>query len=332
MGVAVRFWRGICRWICNTAIALVRGSGYPRCVIRPVDVLLEYLHTQQSRGLTHLHLDPDARRGLRALSERMRPGKSGVAAPTPAPVVVRPAAAGPPSLAEFVPVTAVDAPRPVIAMPSLVIEGTSRAEKLGSLRRQAEAWGPARVLGTLREVMVFATGNPEAGLMFIGEAPGYEEEKKLEPFVGPAGQQLDKILKAMGLERAEVYISNIVKFRPATVRQTTNNRAPTPEEIAACLPVVREEIRILRPQCIIALGGSAATGLLGAGGSLASLRGSWHDFEGVPVRVTYHPSYLLRSAHDIQTKRLVWEDMLAVMERAGLPISDKQRGFFLPKT
>jgi DNA polymerase len=216
-------------------------------------------------------------------------------------------------------------------MPRLVIEGSSRAEQIASLRRQAEAWAPARALGTLREVMVFATGNPEARIVLIGEAPGYEEEKKLEPFVGPAGQQLDKILKAMGVEREQVYISNIVKFRPATARQTTNNRPPSPEEIAACLPLVREEINIIRPQCIIALGGSAAEGLLGSGASVTSLRGSWHDFQGVPVRVTYHPSYLLRSTHDLKTKRMVWEDMLAVMEKTGMAISDKQRGFFLPK-
>ena len=179
--------------------------------------------------------------------------------------------------------------------------------------------------------MVFATGNPEAQIMLIGEAPGYEEEKKLEPFVGPAGQQLDKILKAMGLDRAAVYISNIVKFRPATARQTTNNRPPSPAEIAACLPLLRAEIAIVRPQCIIALGGSAAEGMLDMGAGVNSLRGTWHDFEGVPVRVTYHPSYLLRSTHDIRTKRMVWEDMIAVMERTGLPISDKQRGFFLAK-
>ena len=167
--------------------------------------------------------------------------------------------------------------------------------------------------------------------MLIGEAPGYEEERKGEPFIGPAGQKLDDILKAMGLRRADVYLSTIVKFRPATLRQSTNSRPPTPAEIAACLPLLREEIRIIAPQIIIALGGSAAEGLLGSGGNVTSVRGSWHAFEGVPVRVTYHPSYLLRSHHDTVTRRMVWEDMLAVMEQIAMPISDKQRGFFLPK-
>lgn len=309
-------------------------------MIRPVDVLLEYLHAQQARGVTHLHLDPDARTGLRALSERLRTGEPGAA--VAAPVVTAPLPSVKPSPASaparslplgvnLVPAEEVTSPRPSVPVARLVIEGASAAGKLASLSRQAETWAPARALGTLREVMVFATGNPAARIMLIGEAPGYEEEKKREPFVGPAGQQLDRILKAMGLERADVYISNIVKFRPATARQTTNNRPPTAEEIAACLPLVREEINIVRPQCIVALGGSAAEGLLGAGGSVTSLRGSWHDFAGVPVRVTYHPSYLLRSADDTKTKRMVWEDMLAVMEQTGLSISDKQRGFFLPK-
>jgi DNA polymerase len=199
------------------------------------------------------------------------------------------------------------------------------------LRAQAENWAPARSLGTLRGTMVFATGNPDARIMLVGEAPGYEEEKKREPFVGPAGQKLTDILKAMGLAREEVYISNIVKFRPVTPRQTTNNRKPTLEEMASCLPFIRAEVEIVKPECIIALGGTAAEGLLGLNGSVGSMRGSWHEFGGIPVRVTYHPSYLLRSQSDLATKRQVWEDMLAVMERLGMPISDKQRGFFLPK-
>lgn len=283
--------------------------------------------------MTHLHLDPDARTGLRALSERIRAGNGvALAAAAPRAAVPRSVARPPASPLEQLAAVAVESPAPrVLAMPQLIVEGSTRAEQIASLRRQAEAWAPARALGTLREVMVFATGDLEARLVLIGEAPGYEEEKKLEPFVGPAGQQLDKILKAMSLEREQVYLTNIVKFRPATARQTTNNRPPSPEEIAACLPLVREEINIIRPQCIIALGGSAAEGLLGSGASVTSLRGSWHDFQGVPVRVTYHPSYLLRSTHDLKTKRMVWEDMLAVMEKTGMAISDKQRGFFLPK-
>ena len=310
-------------------------------MIRPVDALLEYLHAQQARGITHLHLGSDARSGLRALSERLRTGKASAEVPlapgnpsSPHPPPGLPSSPRPlPSrllqLDELAPEAA---PEPLAVVPRLLIEGASPAEKLASLRRQAEGWSPARALGSLREVLVFSTGNPEARLMLVGEAPGYEEERKGEPFIGPAGQKLDDILKAMGLRRADVYLSNIVKFRPATLRQSTNSRPPTPAEIAACLPLLHKEIAIVRPQCIIALGQSAADGLLGPGRDVAALRGAWHDFDGLPLRVTFHPSQLLLAAQDTQTRRLVWEDMLAVMERSGLPISDKQRGFFLPKT
>ena len=285
-------------------------------MIRPVDVLLEFLEAEQARGVTHVHLDQGARdslRGLHALT------KTGISAPIkesePAPAEV---------VAEI--------PQPVIVSQKLSIQGSSRIEQLDSLRSQAENWAPARSLGSLRETMVFATGNPEARLMLIGEAPGYQEEKEREPFVGPAGQKLNEILKAMGLSREEVYISNIVKFRPAMPKQTTNNRKPTPEEMAACMPFVRAEIGIIQPECIIALGGTAAEGLLGLAGTVTSMRGPWHDFEGTPVCVTYHPSYLLQSGGANPVKRQVWEDMLRVMEKLGLPISDRQRGYFLPKS
>jgi DNA polymerase len=300
-------------------------------VVRPVDALLDFLRAQQARGLSHLHLDEEARTGLRALNERIRSGSKPGAAPALPPQAT---ASAPPTAAAVrqspqpAP-TPAPAPRPA-PVAKLVITGDSRDAKLASLRRQAETWAPALALGTLRDVMVFATGDPAARIMLVGEAPGHEEEKKREPFVGPAGQKLDLILKAMGLERAAVYISNIVKFRPATARQTTNNRPPSPAEIAACLPLIRAEIDIIRPDCLIALGGTAATGLLDTTASVAALRGSWHDYQGIPLRVTYHPSYLLRSAQDIATKRLVWEDMLAVMDRLGMPISAKQRRFFLP--
>ena len=285
-------------------------------MIRPVDVLLEFLEAEQARGVSHVHLDEGARDGLRALFEKSRPG-----AKTAAPAV--------PQRVEM----PAETPPPPAAPVSLEVttESTSRVGKLTDLRRQAENWAPARALGTLRETMVFSTGNPEARVMLVGEAPGYQEEKEREPFVGPAGQKLNDILKAMGLSREEVYISNIVKFRPATANQSTNNRKPTPEEMAVCMPFVRAEIGIVQPQLIIALGGTAAEGLLGLEGTVTSMRGKWHDFEGTPVRVTYHPSYLLQSGGSNPVKRQVWEDMLTVMEKLGLPISDKQRGYFLPK-
>jgi len=293
-------------------------------VSRSIDVLLEFLNAEVAKGVSHCLLDEGARDALRELHLRSRPGaKPATAAPKPAvPVAkIRVADAAPDPVAE--------AAAEVLAP---LVSGGTREEQLESLKRQAAEWAPALALGTLRETMVFSTGNPQARLMLVGEAPGYEEERQGEPFVGPAGQKLTDILKAMGIAREDVYISNIVKFRPATAKQVTNNRKPTPQEMAVCLPFVRAEIGIVRPECVIALGGTAGEGLLGLGGTVTSMRGKWHDLGGIPARVTYHPSYLLQSGEALHIKRQVWEDMLAVMERLGLPISEKQRGFFLPKS
>lgn len=204
-------------------------------------------------------------------------------------------------------------------------------DKLAYLRERAERWAPARRLGSLRDTMVFAVGNPHAQLVLVGEAPGYDEERLGEPFVGKAGQKLTGILKAMGLERKEVYITNVCKFRPSMgEQQGSANRPPSEEEIAACLPLVLAELRAIRPACIVCLGATAARGLLGAAAPVAAMRGAWHECQGMPVRVTYHPSYLLRN-ESLTARRAVWEDMLAVMERLQLPISPKQRGYFLQK-
>ncbi|MBR5195303.1 MAG: uracil-DNA glycosylase [Akkermansia sp.] len=214
-------------------------------------------------------------------------------------------------------------PAPRAEQPEMSVE-----EKLDFLRQKAADWKPARRLGTLREKMVFAVGNPHARLMLVGEAPGYEEERQGEPFVGPAGQLLTRILGAMGLQRSDVYISNVCKFRPSMgENQGTSNRAPSPEELAACQPLIMAEIRAIQPACIVCLGGSSAKGLLGTQQGVSALRGQWFECQGVPVRVTYHPSYLLRN-EALSARRSVWEDMLEVMQRLGMPISEKQQNYF----
>jgi DNA polymerase len=170
--------------------------------------------------------------------------------------------------------------------------------------------------------------------MFIGEAPGAEEEKQREPFVGPAGQLLTKIIQAMGLRRSDVYISNICKFRPKIDDgkfQGSKNRPPTLGEMLSCQPFILAEINIIKPRIIVALGATASTGL-GIEGTVGKLRGGISDWRGTPLVVTYHPSYLLRREQEdgggLKEKRLVWEDMMRVMETVGLPINDKQRGYF----
>ncbi len=211
----------------------------------------------------------------------------------------------------------------------------SKRDQLNAIFRLAKKAEAPRKLGSLREQIVFASGNPDADLLFVGEGPGSVEEAEKKPFVGPAGQKLEAILKAMGLSRDAVYLSNVVKFRPLMGDprfQGTRNRKPTPEEMESCLPFVLTEISVVKPKVIIALGATAAEGLLQEGGSIGKLRSQTHELQGIPLVVTYHPSYLLRQeSGDDQgraSKRAVWEDMLMAMEIAGLPISAKQRGFF----
>lgn len=153
---------------------------------------------------------------------------------------------------------------------------------------------------------VLGTGDPEADLMVVGEAPGADEDRLGEPFVGRAGQLLDKILDAILFKREEVYITNILKSRPP------NNRDPLPEEVEAHIPVLYKQIALVRPKMVLAVGKSAGNGLLGRTSSLASLRGKFHDFYGLPLMVTYHPAALLRNP---QWKRPTWEDVKLLRTR-----------------
>ena len=179
--------------------------------------------------------------------------------------------------------------------------------------------------------IVFGVGNLNADLFFCGEAPGADEELQGEPFVGAAGQLLTKIIEATGLQRSEVYIGNIMNWRPET-QTGYGNRPPTQEEIDFCLPYLCSQIEVVQPKIIIGLGRTAAKGLLGKAGEgrMSDLRGRWLEFQGVPLMITYHPSYLLHN-NTLRTKRMIWEDMLMVMEKAAIPISEKQRNFFLPE-
>jgi DNA polymerase len=176
--------------------------------------------------------------------------------------------------------------------------------------------------------VVFGIGSLDADLFFCGEAPGAEEEKAGEPFVGPAGELLDRIISAMGLSRESVYIGNVVNFRPRH-HSSYGNRPPTSEEMSFCLPYLKAQLEIVKPKVVVALGKTATDGLLGPDPQrrLGQMRGTWHQYEGTPLMVTYHPSYLLHNPSK-SSKRKVWEDMLLVMEKLGLSISEKQRGFF----
>jgi uracil-DNA glycosylase len=182
-------------------------------------------------------------------------------------------------------------------------------------------------LARTRTQVVFGVGNPEAELMFVGEAPGADEDAQGEPFVGRAGQLLTKIIEAMGFRREDVYIANVLKCRPDMPAGVSGNRKPTPEEMKTCLPWLEKQIELIKPRVMVALGATALEGLLGATTAVSKVRGRWLDFHGIPVMATYHPAYLLRN-QVVTEKRKVWEDMLQVLERLGKPISERQRRFF----
>jgi|SRR5580704_1403929 uracil-DNA glycosylase family 4 len=160
-----------------------------------------------------------------------------------------------------------------------------------------------------RKQIVFGVGNPNADLMFIGEAPGADEDQQGEPFVGRSGQLLTNMIKAMGLSREEVYIANIIKCRPP------GNRQPEHDECETCSPFLMRQIAAIRPKAIVALGAVAAKTLLAVNAPMSELRGQWFDFQGTKLAVTYHPAFLLR---DPRQKKETWKDLQMVMKDLGL--------------
>ena len=186
--------------------------------------------------------------------------------------------------------------------------GGSGAEAVTGLGTVREALGDCQRcgLGRTRKQIVFGEGNAAADLVFVGEAPGADEDLQGRPFVGRAGQLLTRIIVAMGLQREMVYICNILKCRPP------GNRNPLPEEIAACEPFLIRQIEALRPRVICALGSFAAQTLLKTETPISALRGRFHLYQGIPLMPTYHPAYLLRNPG---AKKQVWEDVQLVMGR-----------------
>ena len=165
-------------------------------------------------------------------------------------------------------------------------------------------------LAKTRTQVVFGVGNPDADLMFIGEAPGRDEDQQGEPFVGRAGQLLTDIIKAMKMTREQVYIANVIKCRPP------ENRNPEPDELDACRPYIRQQVEMIKPKVIVTLGKFGLNSLLEQAYPISAVRGSWLDYRGVKVMPTYHPAYLLRTP---SAKKDVWNDMKKVMAELGVP-------------
>jgi len=203
-----------------------------------------------------------------------------------------------------------------------------KIDMLGSIQKRVSVCAKCPHLASSRTQTVFGVGNPDADLMFIGEAPGADEDAQGEPFVGRAGQLLTRIIETMGFARGDVYIANILKCRPDMPAGSFGNRAPTPVEMQTCRPYLVEQINVIQPKVIVALGATAVEGLLGTHGPMRDLRGRWHTCNETPLMITYHPAYLLRNQSPSE-KRKVWEDMLQVLERLERPVTEKQRKYFL---
>ncbi len=296
--------------------------------------ITEELQRLKAAGVRAVPVTDETLRRLRAQVEGLRAGDSaGAAAPIVAPEPARrPAPAEVPAERVRPAPAAATLPSP----PEVILPAGDKAARWAALREQVLNDPVCRAHVKPGKQVVFGVGNIDARILFVGEAPGAEEEVQGEPFVGPAGQLLTKMIQGMGLQRGDVYIGNIMNWRPEIPGSgpsgQVGNRPPTEEEMRYCLPYLRAQIEVVAPALLVALGKTAVEGLLGFNRfkTLGEARGRWHEFAGLPLMVTYHPSYILREPTN-KKKRLIWEDLLQVMEKAGLPISDKQRGYFLGK-
>jgi len=282
-----------------------------------LDATIEHLESLQATGAQFVPLEADTFRAL----------NSGTVSNRTAASVVTPVRAGAEVLSNVTVPMAASVPSVVAARWVLPVSSPEKAQAIAELRERAMQCVKCPHLASTRKNVVFGVGSIDADLMFVGEAPGADEDAQGEPFVGAAGQLLTKMINATGLSREKVYIANILKCRPDMPAGSSGNRKPTPEEMQTCIPYLHAQIDLIQPKVLVALGGTAMEGLLGKSG-ITKLRGQWHAYRGIPLMPTYHPSYLLRNQSNAE-KRKVWEDLMAVMEKIGLPISEKQRGFFL---
>jgi uracil-DNA glycosylase family 4 len=297
-----------------------------------LDAAIQHLQELKTQGVRYVSVSPEQIAALSAPARPAAPTRTATSGPALAPAskpvpASRPAAPAPSIVKSAVPVAlTVPTSSTVVVAPTLSPE--AKAAAFAELQRRVLACVKCSHLVSSRKNVVFGVGNVNADLMFVGEAPGADEDEQGEPFVGKAGQLLTKIIQATGVQRGDVFIANILKCRPDTPGQSAGNRKPTPEEMQTCIPFLHEQIDLIRPKVLVALGATAVEGLLGKTVGITKLRGNWQTYRGIPLMPTYHPAYLLRNQAPSE-KRRVWEDMLAVMEKLGMPISEKQRNFFL---
>jgi DNA polymerase len=295
-----------------------------------LDATIQQLQELKAQGVRFVPVSAEALAGLNQPSRVAQKNISApVAQPTARPVPTPSPAA--PKPVEIKSAPTIDLPLSLPAAPPPaalpVLSSEAKAAAFAELAQRASVCVKCPNLASSRKNVVFGVGSIDAQLMFVGEAPGADEDEQGEPFVGKAGQLLTKIIQTMGLQRGDVYIANILKCRPDTPGQSAGNRKPTPEEMQTCISYLHEQIDLIRPKVLVALGATAVEGLLGKTVGITRLRGNWQTYRGIPLMPTYHPAYLLRN-QALSEKRRVWEDMLQVMEKLAMPISEKQQNFF----
>jgi uracil-DNA glycosylase family 4 len=301
-----------------------------------LEATIEHLEDLKTHGTRFVAVSPQALAGL-AVRQPLAPAKKQQVPPPPARrSIEKPVSKSAPAQQK---VTAVmRTTETELALPSMGPTGAApqaaelspeaKTAAFAELSQRAAVCVKCSHLAASRKNVVFGVGDIGARLMFVGEAPGADEDEQGEPFVGKAGELLTRIIQTMGLSRPSVYIANILKCRPDTPGQASGNRKPTREEMNTCIPFLQEQIDLIRPQALVALGATAVEGLLGKPVFITKLRGQWQTYRGIPLMPTYHPAYLLRNQAPTEKRRL-WEDMLQVMEKLGMTITERQRGFFL---
>jgi DNA polymerase len=293
----------------------------PRAELASVAASLRaYLEWQEDTGAMGI-----PRGGRRAPAATAATGTASAAPATTAPATTAPTATTSRAVvepeSELEPKAGAKVETSLAAAPPLALAPAARLARLTVLAAEVASCTKCE-LSESRTNTVFFRGNPEAALCFVGEAPGADEDVQGKPFVGRAGQLLDKMIGAMGLDpEKDVYICNIIKCRPP------DNRKPTPIETETCIPYLHEQLALVRPKVIVALGNTAASALLDAKLGISKLRGQWKLYKGSTlVMPTYHPSYLLRpSPQQIEAKKQAWEDLQAVMKELKLPMREKKR-------
>jgi len=261
-------------------------------------IVLQRLESLQRAGISHL---PKARREI----ADQTPGRAGGCQSAPAPQSRQPSAQQEPL------VVATSSLFDAAPSDRIVVPPQERSAALDLIRREVVACTRCKELAAGRTQTVFGVGNPNARICFFGEAPGADEDRLGEPFVGRAGQLLDKMIVACKMKREDVYILNVLKCRPP------GNRNPLPDEVSNCRGFFERQLDVIRPEIICCLGAIAAQSLLVTDRSIGKLRGRFHDFRGIPVICTYHPAYLLRNP---AAKQDTWVDLKLMMRKLGVEL------------